>query len=55
MNTRVRATAKTVVSDAEIQHQRHWTRRIREGTSQYCIVKIDGLNVYALSALLRTS
>ena len=34
INTRVRATAKTVVGDAEIQHQRHRTRRIREIVSQ---------------------
>ena len=31
---RVRATSESVVGDAEIQHQRHRTRRIREVTSQ---------------------
>ena len=30
----VRATAKTVVGDAEIHHQRHRTRHIREVTRQ---------------------
>ena len=35
VNTRVRATAKTVVGDAEIQHQRHRTRHNREITSQF--------------------
>ena len=34
VNTRVRATSESVVGDAEIQHQRHQTRRIREVTSQ---------------------
>jgi hypothetical protein len=34
INTRVRATAKKVVGDAEVQHQRHRTCRIREIASQ---------------------
>ena len=34
INTRVRASAKTVVCDVEIQHQRDWSRRIREVSSQ---------------------
>jgi hypothetical protein len=34
INTRVRATSKTVVNDVEVQHQRHRTRHIREITNQ---------------------
>ena len=34
INTRVRATSKSFVGDAEIQHQRHRNPRIREVTSQ---------------------
>jgi hypothetical protein len=34
VNTRVRATPESVVGDAEIQHSRHRTRRIREVPSQ---------------------
>ena len=34
INTRVRATPESVVGDAEVQHQRHRTRRVRKVTSQ---------------------
>jgi hypothetical protein len=34
IKVRVRPTSKSVVSDAEVQHQRHRDHRIREVTSQ---------------------
>ncbi len=34
IDTRVRATSSTLMCDAEVQHQRHRTRRVREVTSQ---------------------
>ncbi len=50
VNIRVRATSKSVVGDAEIQHQRHRTRRIREVTSQ---LNVPTSLTPALSHLLR--
>jgi len=34
VSTRVRATSPTLMCDAQVQHQRHRTRRVREVTSQ---------------------
>ena len=34
INTRVRATSESVMGDAEVQHQRHRARRVREVTRE---------------------
>ncbi len=39
MNTRVRATSESVMGDAEVQHQRHRARLVREVTRELDVAR----------------